>query len=97
MKKFILGKFADWSDHISKEHISLNILGVCFNKYAISLSAATRLRNLEAKKTYIKKYELKTLKTLIDSMMLTIFAIIEGLPVILLLLPFPWKKNPQTL
>ena len=58
------GKFADSRDNVSEESFSKNNLGVCFIKYMISLSAVGRLKNLEAKIPYIKKYESKPWKTL---------------------------------
>ena len=50
------GKFADSRDNVSEESFSKNNLGICFIKYMISLSAVARLKNLEAKIPYIKKY-----------------------------------------
>ena len=63
-------------------------MSVSFNKYAISLSVVARLKNLEAKIPDIKKYMSQNpWITLTDGMILTIFVIIEGLPIIPLLLP----------
>ena len=56
VKKFFFSKFADWRGKISEERFSWNSLGACFRKYAISLKVVARLKNLEVKIPYVKKY-----------------------------------------
>ena len=75
VKKFFFSKFADWRGKISEERFSWNSLGACFRQYAISLKVVARLKNLEVKIPYVKKYMTQNPEKpqLIDSMILIFF------------------------
>ena len=99
VKKFFFSKFADWRGKISEERFSWNSLGACFRKYAISLKVVARLKNLEVKIPYVKKYMTQNPEKpqLIDSMILNFFfqIVLLTIPFLQLLHYIYKRKTPQ--